>query len=192
MRKLIYGVGFNSGGKHKTTEKEKHTKAYSSWKSILRRCYCPIALSKNPTYLGCVVSDEWHDFQVFAEWWHSNEFSAMGYQLDKDLLSLNSKTYSPETCCLIPQSVNKLFNGYNAARGEHPIGVSFKKSIGKYVASMSVNSKVTHLGCFSTASQAHQAYVVAKEAYVKEVANEWRGRIDERAYEALMRWTVKK
>lgn len=191
MSGFIYGIGYNSGGKHKTSEYGKRTKIYSDWKGMFRRCYSQRSLSRNPTYTACTVADEWHDYQAFAEWRENHKYGELGYELDKDLLVAGNKTYSPETCCLIPQEINKLLNKYEAARGEYPRGVYFKKSRSKYIASISIDSKVTHLGVFHCPSEAHQAYATAKEAYVKEVANKWRGRIDERVYDALMNWTVK-
>ena len=34
------------------------------------------------------------------------------------------------------------------------------------------------------------AYKTAKEIYIKELANKWKGKIDDRAYEALMNYAV--
>ena len=34
------------------------------------------------------------------------------------------------------------------------------------------------------------AYKKAKESFVKEQADEWKGKIDDRAYEALMKYIV--
>ena len=38
--------------------------------------------------------------------------------------------------------------------------------------------------------EAFNAYKKAKEVFVKEVAEKWKSQIDERAYEALMKYTV--
>ena len=38
--------------------------------------------------------------------------------------------------------------------------------------------------------EAFNAYKQAKEAFVKEQANEWEDKIDPKAYEALMKYTV--
>lgn len=47
-----------------------------------------------------------------------------------------------------------------------------------------------YLGCFNTEIEAFNAYKKAKEAFVKEQANKWKDKIDTRAYEALMNYTV--
>ena len=43
---------------------------------------------------------------------------------------------------------------------------------------------------FKTELEAFNAYKKAKEAFVKEQANKWKGQIDDRAYNALMNYTV--
>ena len=47
-----------------------------------------------------------------------------------------------------------------------------------------------HLGLFNTEIEAFNAYKTAKEAFVKEQANKWKGKIDDRAYNALMNYQV--
>ena len=49
---------------------------------------------------------------------------------------------------------------------------------------------MVYLGCFNNPEKAFQAYKAAKEAYIKDVANKWKGEIDNRAYEALMNYEV--
>ena len=50
--------------------------------------------------------------------------------------------------------------------------------------------KREHLGLFNTELEAFNAYKTAKEIYIKELANKWEGKIDERAYNALMNYEV--
>ena len=46
------------------------------------------------------------------------------------------------------------------------------------------------VGVFNTELEAFNAYKTAKEIYIKELANKWDGKIDDRAYNALMNYTV--
>ena len=50
--------------------------------------------------------------------------------------------------------------------------------------------KQEKLGFFKTELEAFNAYKEAKESFIKEQANKWKGQIDERAYESLMKYTV--
>ena len=127
MSKLIYGVATNSGGKYKSRVDVKMAKPYVTWKNMLQRAYCQKYQAKQPTYIGCSVSDEWLDYQVFAEWFCEQEYSDIGYDLDKDLLVAGNKVYSPEACSFIPRELNSILTDCKAARTNLPQGVSFDK-----------------------------------------------------------------
>lgn len=189
MKELMCGVGYNSRGKHKVKVNGSNTAAYSAWQAMIRRCYS-LSQKARPTYINCYVCDEWFDFQIFSEWYVNQEHSNLGYQLDKDVISVNNKMYSPDTCCLIPRELNILFTNSGATRGNYPQGVSFYKSRNKYRAMLRVDGKNKHLGHFSCPQQAHQAYVVAKEANVKRMALEWKDRITTEVFDALMNWEL--
>jgi hypothetical protein len=102
----IYEVGYLGEGKYCSTKGRGLTKTYTAWKAMLRRCYCPKALTVRPSYLNCTVDERWHNFQVFAEWYEENYKE--GFQLDKDLLQCDvaNKVYSPETCIFVSHADN--------------------------------------------------------------------------------------
>ena len=50
--------------------------------------------------------------------------------------------------------------------------------------------KHEYLGYFTTEIEAYNTYKQAKESFIKEQAEKWKGKIDDRAYEALMKYTV--
>ena len=125
--KSVYGVGFLGVGEYKSVVSRKESKVYKIWASILQRCYSESGVSANPTYKGCTVCEDWHNFQNFAEWYSSHEHYGLGYHLDKDLLSSKGvKVYSPETCCLIPREINNLFNDSGSTRSNMPQGGGLK------------------------------------------------------------------
>lgn len=190
MSRLIKGVGYNSKRTHNTHENNKISKAYVLWHHMIQRCYEQNPVRKNKSYVGCSVDRRWHDFQDFADWLDKQPHKECDYQLDKDLLVPSNKIYSPDKCVLIPQELNSLLTDRKAARGAHPQGVDFLKRNQKYRARISINSKSKHIGYFNCPHEAHQAYRVAKELYVKEKALEWRGRIDTRVFNALMNWSL--
>lgn len=189
-KKLTHGVGYNSGGKYKATIDGKVTKAYRTWCNMLRRAYCPKGHARYPTYIGCSVADEWHDFQNFAEWFENHEYSDYGYQLDKDLLLHCNKIYAPDRCVFVPSQLNKLLTDHGNARGQYKQGVSFHKQANKFQADISINGKRKGLGRFDNELDAYNVYKKAKEANVKCMALEWQDRIADNVFKALMDWKL--
>ena len=156
-----------------------------------KRCYDPKYQEKHQTYKGCTVCQLWNNYQEFAKWDNENYYEVGNEQmtLDKDILNKGNKVYSPDTCVYVPQFINTLFTKRDVERGECPIGVC--KFRNKFQARLSKgNGKQIHLGTYSTPEEAFQVYKEAKEAYIKEVAEEYKGKIDHRAYEALMNYEV--
>ena len=190
MAKLIYGVGYNSKGKHKTKISGADTLVYRTWYNMLMRCYCPKGHARYLTYTGCTVASEWHDFQDFAEWFENHEYNNYGYELDKDLLAPNNKVYAPDRCAFVPQQLNKLLNGHGNARGQYLQGVRFYKQRNKFRASIRINGKPKCLGYHDTEQEAYRAYKMAKEIYVKRMALEWQDRIASDVFDALMQWSL--
>ena len=77
------------------------------------------------------------------------------------------------------------------ARGEYPLGVSFKKQAGKFQAHCTVNGKLQYLGLFSTPQEAFTVYKPFKENICKQLALKWQHEIDSRLFDAMMKWEVK-
>lgn len=166
--RLIYGVAVNDVGD--SCANKTPTKWYACWRCMLERCYDEKKLIVCPTYIGCSVCDDWLVASNFKDFYDKNYIK--GYQLDKDILVDGNKVYSPETCRFIPRSLNTLFIDHGRARGEYPIGVYYNCQKKKFRAQLGINGKRKHLGYYETAEEAHEAYLIAKKAYCKEVADE--------------------
>ena len=117
-------------------------------------------------------------------------FGLSGWELDKDILQKGNKLYSKDTCCFVPHEINMLLTKRDNARGEYPIGVCFHKASGKFMAYLTINGKMKFLGRFTTPEEAFQAYKLAKEAYIKAVAEKWKHLLDNRVFQALMVYEV--
>ena len=90
-----------------------------------------------------------------------------------------------------PQDINSLLIKCTASRGKHLIGVHWSNTNKAFVAQVNKSKgKREHLGYYKTEIEAFNAYKQAKEAFIKEQANKWKGKIDDRAYEALMNYEV--
>ena len=103
--------------------------------------------------------------------------------IDKDILYKNNRIYSSQTCLLVPQRINMLFmkkpNKYGL-----PTGITPTKNTGRYATEY--NGK--HLGTFDTVEESAIAHDKAKKEAVTEVANEYKDKIPDRVYQALINW----
>jgi len=168
------------------------TLEYDEWRHMLERCYNTKIQNKYPTYIGCTVCEEWHNFQNFAKWWRNNYYNVEGYrtELDKDILIKNNKYYSPETCCVVPSNINALFTKGNKQRGKYPIGVSYYKSTGKFVAHCCNGKRQIHLSYCNTPNEAFAIYKEYKEKTIKKIADKYKKGIPSKLYNALIRYQV--
>lgn len=191
----IYGVGF-VGSKYKTyyisqDGKKVNTIEYEKWRGLLRRCYSEKERGKFPTYRDCQVSDNFKSYEFFYEWFNKQVGSDKGFDLDKDLLFKGNKTYSEDTCVLIPRELNSLLLKSDVARGDLPIGVHYNTQKQKYIAQVQKGNRTPdYLGHFDDPISAFNAYKAEKEGYIKLLAEKWKKSIDKRAYDALMKYEV--
>ena len=184
----LFGIG-KYGGK-------KDNKVYRLWSNMLVRAYDHKFHKKQESYKDVTVCKEWLNFQNFAEWYYSQKHfntkddKGRSYQLDKDILIKGNKIYSPETCCFVPHEINSLLLLRKRVRGKYPIGVSYRKQNHKF------DMCLTHLGqklsrsYHDTPEEAFQAYKEAKELCIKEVANKWKDKIDDKVYQSLLNYEV--
>ena len=187
----VFGAGI-LGTKYLINEGGIQTKEYELWCNMLRRCYSDSFKKKQPTYEGCEVGDKFKSYEYFYEWCNKQiGFGVKGFELDKDLLVKGNRVYSEDMCVFLPHEINTLLIKCTASRGKHPIGVYWHNTNRAFIAQVCKNrGKQEHLGFFKTEIEAFRAYKQAKETFIKEQANEWKGEIDERAYEALMSYEV--
>lgn len=163
---MICGFGIYDGEKGKASNKNI---IYKFWSSMVERCYSEKMQKKNPTYIGITVCDDWKRYSNFEKW--ANKHYISGYELDKDIITINSKIYSPETCSFVPSIVNSCILDKETDT-MYPIGVSFMKERNGYLrpkpyrATISCYGKVKHLGSFSTQEEAHLCWQQAKCEYI--------------------------
>ena len=191
----VFGVGI-SGTKYPIRVNGRNTKEYALWCDMLRRCYSDTFQKKHPTYKDCEASENFKSYEYFYEWCNEqvgfgNEGNESPFHLDKDLLIKGNKVYSESTCVFLPQEINSLLTKRTALRGKNLIGVYWDKTHKAFIALVNKNKgKQEHLGYFNTEIEAFKAYKTAKESFVKEQAEKWKDKIDPRAYNALMNYTV--
>lgn len=193
-KRKVYGVGFDSGGIYPVMDSPNvKSKCYNVWKDMLRRGYSESYKEKRPTYKDVNVCEEWHDYQSFATWFYNNYKD--GYQLDKDLIVKDNKTYCPEFCRFIPQDLNSLLvNRVGSSRNyELPLGVCWSKDRNKYTAwCNNGEGKTINLGSRDTPEEAFALYKEYKENLIKSKASKYysEGVIDKKLYNSLLIYVV--
>ncbi len=192
MKPSVYGIGYLGGNLElKTSYNGKKCPIYNAWLRMLERCYSKKLHERFPSYIGCEVSDYFKNFSNFYEWCQNQiGFNCDDYELDKDLLIKGNKLYSEDTCVFIPKFLNSLLLTNKRVRGEHLLGVHYDKHNGAYKASISFKGVYKALGYYDNEYDAHMAYKVAKENYIKSVAKEYKDKVDIRVYNALMSYEV--
>jgi hypothetical protein len=187
----VLGVGYYGIGPRRAKIDGKVQRVYNRWKSMFTRCYYPDELSRHPTYAGCTVAEEWHNFQVFAEWYYQQpNHDKQGFHLDKDLLVTGNKVYGPDFCSFVPNRINKLLTNSARSRGKYPQGVSKHRKDGKYYASLCVDNRQKCLGGYATPEEAVEVYREAKERYVREQAEKYKDVLHHKVYYNLMNYSL--
>jgi len=196
--KSICGIGYFGEGNYKAfdVETKKPTKEYDAWRSMIRRCY-DNTVSNHSSYEDCTVCEEWHNFQVFAKWFDKNyyEVNKESMQVDKDILVKGNKIYSPNTCLIVPNTINTIFIKAFGARNGLPIGVYSREKrqpLKPYVAQcgdIDLGKQKT-LGSFKTPKEAFLVYKEYKEEYIKRIANRYINNIPNILYKAMYKYKV--
>lgn len=182
MKPSVWGVGYRGIGHYNfVTAKE----SFIRWRCMLNRCYGH-SNKVQSAYKGCIVCDEWLNFQNFSQWFYENYIE--GWVLDKDILVRGNKIYSPDTCCFVPVELNSMFTKSNRIRGNYPIGVT--KQGNKYLANIFIKGTQKYLGSFSSIEEAFTVYKKHKEDNIKRITNEIKSLISERLYNVLINYEV--
>lgn len=192
---LVLGIGQNDF-KYSSRVDYKLLTEYSTWHYMIERCR-EVYWDSNPTYTGTNCSDNFKHYSFFYEW--CQEQAGFGntdekgkiWHLDKDILIKGNKTYSEDTCVFVPPRINVLLTKRHNKRGEHPIGVYWKKKNNQFCVQCADGSgSQKYLGLFSDYSEAFKVYKDFKEKHIKSLAEEYKDQLDPRAYEALINYQV--
>lgn len=176
-----------------------HKKIYAAWFNMLSRCYDKKMLLTHPSYQGCSVCHQWLNFQVFAEWYESQQ-APDGWHVDKDIRKPGNRIYSPETCGLVPPEINQLFVRQKRRKDNGlPLGVSYKPRYTKngvfthndICASCKDSAgKQVHLGYFQSTDDAALAYRQFKAVLIHSLAEKYRQLLAPVMYEALINYNL--
>ena len=188
----IFGVGFMGIGPHKgrlgpTSKGFNSTPEYNAWINMLQRCYYDKYIIREQGYKAydaVTVDSEWHNFQNFVEWYKPRRepFDIAGIKrpaLDKDILAIEveSKIYSPSTCCLVPDEINGAFINLNKEcilQGKKGFYVRLKgKRVTEYL---------------ETLEEAKEIRKIIKQENFIQLANKYKHVIEPKVYDKLCNW----
>lgn len=189
MRPSVCGVGYIGGNEKLSMTGGVHSKVYRVWGNMIKRCYDSELKKKLPTYEGCSVSEEWHNFQNFHAWYESCEkHGRTDMQVDKDILVYGNKIYSEETCLLVTPKINSFTTDAGAIRGDWPIGVTWHKTKKRFFAQCwnPHTNKQDRLGAFNCPEAAHKAWIDAKIGHALSMKEEMDS-IDNRIYPGILK-----
>ncbi len=149
---------------------------YRRWRDMLNRAGLKWQTA-HPSYAGTDVCKDWIYLSKFKMWLESHEFETFdGLDLDKDILVKGNSIYSPETCALVPQWLNKLLVGCERSEDSY-LGVYYKKknklcinelSKPYYAQIHSIDStNQIWLGAYTTPQEAHKVWQLEKQNRLK-------------------------
>lgn len=133
IRPIFKGVGYMGEGPYKSRKNNTILPEYKTWGHMLERCYPSTddQKQKYKAYSNCIVCEEWHNFQNFAEWYYKT-YPKDGnvWHLDKDKLAKGGKIkiYSPETCCWLTQKENSQISTVKKFKVICPDGILYEGS----------------------------------------------------------------
>lgn len=154
---------------------------YAAWKNMIFRCYSTKKYtdSSYSSYIESVSSESWHRFSNFLSW--AKVIGIENHHLDKDILIMNNKVYSEETCSLVPPRVNMLLLDNKGNRNpelllgvydirnthDYPLKKGFRARVG-------IGQGYKSLGNFYTKEDAHFAWQKGKAEYILETVDWWK------------------
>lgn len=147
---------------------------YDKWKAMVKRSHNKTVQEKRPSLKDNSVCIEWKYFMSFKSWMEAQPWKGM--DLDKDVLVVGNKHYSPTTCRFVPNYINQLVNTGSSARSLNPIGVLNNNTSSKskrYSARLQRRDGSLYLGSFFTPLEAHLVWAEQKANYIEDTVAFW-------------------
>lgn len=186
--KTVYDVGYLGEGKYKVYIDQDHLEpVYNVWRTLLGRCCTERHREQFPAYADCTVCEEWLCYQNFAEWWNNNMYhvGTERMHLDKDIKFKDNKIYSPETCIIVPQSINELFHASGRKTKDIDLPYTIRRAAkGKF----SVSYKSKSLGIYNTVEESVEVYLTEKRKDIRNKVEELKEILPINVQEILLAW----
>lgn len=182
-------------------ENKASAAAHKHYGSIRSRC----GDTTDKDYIGACYDDttmcqEWlDDPKAFIKWYFEHYYEVEGESMavDKDLFGNGSNMYSPETCCILPQSLNSFIANckrhYRGDDRENALPMGVNRTRDGYYGNITLSStgKEIKLSEWDTPEEAFAEYKVIKQADIKLVAAQYKDKIPDYIYNKLLTIEVK-
>lgn len=175
-------------------------RADRSWYNMKQRVSGKYPYKYGQWYDETKICDEWlNSKQSFIDWFIANyyEYHYEPMQLDKDLLGGERSLYSPNTCCILPQSINILIASSHPRReGRNrfmPLGVQQVRRQGRsfYRSTLTYQGEIIATFERKTPMKAFYAYEEEKQALLKKIAIENQNILPPQIINALKSYNIK-
>jgi hypothetical protein len=157
--------------------RKNYLSIYDIWKQMAKRTTDTKTQAKQPTYKDTWVCEEWKLFSNFLNWYLANGHRK-GLCLDKDIVDIGNKCYSPDACVFVSKAVNNLLTHKQSTNSNLPIGVVYQEFNGRgykqgkpYQVIFSINGKKKYIGRYFTPEEAGLAYGREKSKVIIDKAN---------------------
>lgn len=180
--------------------KASHT-AYRVYNGIRTRCGDTTENDNiGKCYDSATMCQEWlDDPKAFIKWYFEHYYEVEGEStaVDKDLFGNGSNMYSPETCCILPQSLNSFIANckrhYHGDDRENALPMGVNRTRDGYCGNIVLSStgKEIRLSEWDTPEEAFAEYKVVKQADIKLVAAQYKDKIPDYIYKKLLTIEVK-
>ena len=156
---------------------KNHTLIYLVWYQMIQRTTNPERQARCPTYKDTWVCEEWKLFSNFLNWCLANGHRKE-LQLDKDILDIGNKCYSPDTCVFVSHALNCLLIFKQSNNSGLPTGVTYQefnsrgyKLTKPYQVQFKINGKKKYFGTYTTPEEAGLVYGREKSKVILDKAN---------------------
>ena len=178
-------------------ENKASGKAYRIYHGIAKRCgdtKCDNTVSS--CYDKVTLCQEWKDNpKAFVKWYLEHYYEVDGEEMDvdKDLFGSESKQYSPETCCILPKSLNSMLaNCKKKKKGKSntfPFGVKYNSKKNKYYATIFISEfqQNIKLSYWDTPEEAFEEYRAMKLARIRTKILEYKNQLPDYIYKRLLK-----
>jgi hypothetical protein len=107
------------------------------------------------------------------------------FTYEEDIICPECRTYSPETCAILPDEINGMFISSKSYRGNLPIGVTkHKKHYETYFRGKFLGYSRDDIGYL------FNLYKEKRESYTKQIAEKYKGKIDDRVYKTMINFQI--